>query len=120
MLRVVGCYTTRWWIEEYHKALKSGSGVETSQLARADRLQSLIAVLAVVAVRLLGVKLLARLSTTDADVLKTTNPPTTMKNLSVMTSLESLGCFRMILLLRGAKKRICTFPQIIFDKMLSP
>ena len=58
--RVVGRYTARWWIEEYHKALKSGTGVETSQLARGDRLASLIAVLAVVAVRLLNTKLLAR------------------------------------------------------------
>jgi len=58
--RVVGCYTARWWIEEYHKALKSGAGVEASQLERGDRLESLIAVLAVVAVRLLGAKLLAR------------------------------------------------------------
>jgi hypothetical protein len=60
VLRVVGRYTARWWIEEYHKALKSGAGVEKSQLERADRLESLIAVLAVVAVRLLGAKLLAR------------------------------------------------------------
>jgi hypothetical protein len=58
--RVVGCYATRWWIEEYHKALKSGAGVEASQLEQAHRLESLIAVLAVVAVRLLGAKLLAR------------------------------------------------------------
>lgn len=58
--RVVGRYAARWWIEEYHKALKSGAGVEESQLGRADRLESLIAVLAVVAVRLLGAKLLAR------------------------------------------------------------
>src|SRR5262249_18706920 len=58
--RVVGYYTARWWIEEYHKALKSGAGVEASQLQRADRLESLIAVLAVVAVRLLNTKLLAR------------------------------------------------------------
>lgn len=58
--RVVGCYTARWWIEEYHKALKSGAGVEDSQLAQADRLEALIGVLAVVAVRLLGAKLLAR------------------------------------------------------------
>ncbi len=58
--RVVGCYTARWWIEEYHKALKSGAGVEASQLERGDRLEPLIAVLAVVAVRLLGAKLLAR------------------------------------------------------------
>lgn len=58
--RVVGRYTARWWIEEYHKALKSGAGVEESQLARGDRLGPLIAVLAVVAVRLLSTKLLAR------------------------------------------------------------
>ena len=50
----------RWWIEEYHKALKSGAGVEESQLEKADRLESLIAVLSVVAVRLLSAKLLAR------------------------------------------------------------
>lgn len=60
VLRVVGRYAARWWIEEYHKALKSGAGVEESQLARADRLESLIAVLAVVAVRLLSTKMLAR------------------------------------------------------------
>ena len=58
--RVVGCYTARWWIEEYHKALKSGTTVEASQLEEGSRLQSLIAVLAVVAVRLLSTKLLAR------------------------------------------------------------
>jgi hypothetical protein len=58
--RAVGYYTARWWIEEYHKALKSGAGVEQSQLERADRLEPLIAVLAVVAVRLLSTKMLAR------------------------------------------------------------
>jgi hypothetical protein len=58
--RVVGCYTARWWIEEYHKALKSGTGVEHSQLTQADRLEPLIAVLAVVAGRLLSTKMLAR------------------------------------------------------------
>lgn len=58
--RVVGYYTARWWIEEYHKALKSGAGVEESQLERADRLEPLIGVLAVVAVRLLSTKMLAR------------------------------------------------------------
>jgi hypothetical protein len=58
--RIIGRYTARWWIEEYHKALKSGAGVEESQLEKGCRLESLIAVLAVVAVRLLGAKLLAR------------------------------------------------------------
>ncbi len=58
--RVVGYYTARWWIEEYHKALKTGTGVETSQLEGADRLEPLIGILSVVAVRLLNAKLLAR------------------------------------------------------------
>lgn len=58
--RVVGCYTARWWIEEYHKALKTGAGVQESQLERAYRLEPLIAILAVVAVRLLSAKMLAR------------------------------------------------------------
>ena len=58
--RVVGIYAKRWLIEEYHKALKSGAGVEQSQLERGYRLESLIGVLAVVAVRLLNTKLIAR------------------------------------------------------------
>jgi len=58
--RIVGCYTARWWIEEYHKALKSGVKVEESQLEQASRLECLIAILAVVAVRLLHTKMLAR------------------------------------------------------------
>ena len=58
--RVVGRYASRWWIEEYHKALKSGTSVEESQLQRAERLEALIGVLAVVAVRLLSAKMLAR------------------------------------------------------------
>lgn len=58
--RVVGRYTRRWLIEEYHKALKTGARVERSALESAERLQALLAVLAVVAVRLLNTKLLAR------------------------------------------------------------
>jgi hypothetical protein len=58
--RLVGRYTARWHIEEYHKALKSGAGVEESQLTQAYRLETLIAVLALVAVRLVHTKLLAR------------------------------------------------------------
>lgn len=59
-LRIVGRYTARWWIEEYHKALKSGTEVEASQLAKAHRLETLTAVLAIVAVRLLNAQWLAR------------------------------------------------------------
>jgi hypothetical protein len=58
--RIIGRYAARWWVEEYHKALKSGAQVEESQLKRACRLESLVAILAVVAVRLLNTKHLAR------------------------------------------------------------
>ncbi len=58
--RVVQCYAARWLVEEYHKALKTGTRVEASQLEEAYRLENLLAVLAIVAVRLLNAKLLAR------------------------------------------------------------
>ena len=58
--RIVGRYTARWWIEAYHKVLKSGTGAEASQLEAAYRLETLVAVLAIVAVRLLNAQWLAR------------------------------------------------------------
>jgi hypothetical protein len=57
--RVLGRYAARWLVEEYHKALKTGAGVEQSQLSQAYRLETLVTVLAIVAVRLLSTKLLA-------------------------------------------------------------
>jgi Transposase DNA-binding/Transposase Tn5 dimerisation domain/Transposase DDE domain len=72
--RVVGYYTARWWIEEYHKALKSGTQVEASQLESADRLEPLIGILAVVAVRLLGAKLLARSRPTSGEAAASFGP----------------------------------------------
>ena len=58
--RVIGRYCARWWVEEYHKALKTGAGVEDSQLEKQSRIESLVAVLAIVAVRLVNLKFLAR------------------------------------------------------------
>jgi len=58
-MRVVKAYTRRWLIEEYHKALKTGTRIEDSQLQAAQRIEALLAVLAVVAVRLLNRKLIA-------------------------------------------------------------
>jgi hypothetical protein len=59
-MRVIKAYTRRWLIEEYHKCLKSGTGIEQSQLATAQHITALLGILAVVAVRLLHAKLLAR------------------------------------------------------------
>lgn len=58
--QIVGCYTQRWLVEEFHKALKSGTQVEASQLATGRALQALCAVLSLVALRLLETKLYAR------------------------------------------------------------
>jgi hypothetical protein len=49
-------YSSRWTIEEYHKALKSGCGIETLQFTTEDRLQPAIALLSVVALHLLNLR----------------------------------------------------------------
>lgn len=59
-IRVAKAYGCRWLIEEYHKALKTGTGIENCQLTTAERIETLLGILAVVAVRLLNMKLLAR------------------------------------------------------------
>lgn len=58
--RIVARYALRWWIEQYHKALKSGAGIEESQLEKGFRLENLLALLAIVAVRLVNTQWLAR------------------------------------------------------------
>jgi Transposase DNA-binding/Transposase DDE domain len=58
--RIIARYARRWLVEEYHKALKSGAHVEASQLETRARVEALLGILAVVAIRLLQTKLLAR------------------------------------------------------------
>lgn len=57
---VIGYYECRWLIEEYHKALKTGCRVEERQLHTADRLEVVVGLMSVVAVRLLQLKTMAR------------------------------------------------------------
>jgi hypothetical protein len=57
--RIVELYTCRWLIEEYHKALKTGAGIEDSQLEEKRRIEALLGILSLVAVRLLDLKLRA-------------------------------------------------------------
>jgi hypothetical protein len=49
-------YSTRWLIEEYHKAIKTGLGAERLQLESAERLFAAIALMSVVALRLLALR----------------------------------------------------------------
>ena len=57
---IIGYYELRWLVEEYHKALKTGCRTESRQLKAAGRLEALVALTSVVAVRLLRLKSLAR------------------------------------------------------------
>jgi hypothetical protein len=106
VLRVVGRYSARWWIEEYHKALKTGAGAEESQLEQGYRLESLIAVLAIVAVRVLATKFLARsrpesfeavqdFSPTALTILETKlgKPRGGWTNQKLLTAIARLGGF---------------------------
>jgi Transposase DNA-binding/Transposase DDE domain len=53
-------YRLRWVVEEYHKALKTGCAIEQRQLQRAQGLLALLGLLAIVAVRLLQLRTVAR------------------------------------------------------------
>jgi len=59
---VIEYYETRWLVEEYHKALKTGCRVQKRQLKTAGRLEAMVGLLSVAAVRLLQLKSLARTS----------------------------------------------------------
>lgn len=55
--RVVAMYKRRWLIEEFHKGLKTGAGVEQSQLGTAGKLMAWCGVLSVITTWLLRQKL---------------------------------------------------------------
>lgn len=55
--RIVAMYRRRWTIEEFHKGLKTGAGMEKSQLSTLERLSAWCGVLSVVTVWLLAQKI---------------------------------------------------------------
>lgn len=55
-LRVSLQYSTRWIVEEFHKALKTGLGLERLQLEEASRLEACAAIMSVVSLRLLDLR----------------------------------------------------------------
>jgi Transposase DNA-binding/Transposase Tn5 dimerisation domain len=59
-MTVIAAYEKRWQIEEWHKALKSGCQLERRQLKKARRVEALVGILGVVAVRLLQLRSVAR------------------------------------------------------------
>jgi hypothetical protein len=60
-LRVIGWYEARWVIEEFHKAFKTGCGVEELQFTDTARLEPAIALLSAVATTLLNLRAAADL-----------------------------------------------------------
>jgi hypothetical protein len=61
---VIEYYERRWLIEEYHKAIKSGCRVTGRQLKTKERLEAMVGLMTVTAVRLVQLKSIAR---TDPD-----------------------------------------------------
>lgn len=59
---VIEWYEARWTVEEYHKCLKTGLGIETSQLETFDGIERLLGIQSVLAVRLLQLQRAARLA----------------------------------------------------------
>jgi hypothetical protein len=59
-VEVARWYSLRWLVEEYHKGLKTGCAVEARQMETGHRRAACTARLAIVAVRLLQLKLEAR------------------------------------------------------------
>jgi hypothetical protein len=57
---VIEYYEARWLVEEYHKALKTGCRVQDRQLKTAGRLEAMVGLMSVSAVRLLQLKSVAR------------------------------------------------------------
>ena len=58
--QVIEYYEARWMVEELHKAMKSGCGMKMRQLKTAARLEPMVALMSVEAVRLLQLKTLAQ------------------------------------------------------------
>lgn len=56
---VIGYYSQRWAIEEYHKALKTGCRVEERYYETSERLERITGLLAIVAVQLLRLRTLS-------------------------------------------------------------
>lgn len=59
-LIAIGYYEKRWLIEEWHKALKTGCRITARQLKTKERVEAMLGLMCVIAVRLLQLKSVAR------------------------------------------------------------
>lgn len=102
-LEVVAIYRERWLIEDYHKALKTGTSVESFQLGTAQALESVIGITALLAVRLLGLQLLAA-ACPDTPLPKDCADPQVLAVLEYRSKRKSNGCWTVGEYLRALAK----------------
>ena len=55
-LKVIRIYTTRWRVEDFHKAWKTGAGAERQRMVEPEHLERMVSILAFVAVRLMQLR----------------------------------------------------------------
>jgi hypothetical protein len=99
--KVIEGYRTRWTIEEYFKAVKTGCAYESRQLESFHALENLLAYTLVVAYALLLMRALARankrwpasavLSDTELDVLRSLDRPRLAANASLREALLAIA-----------------------------
>ena len=84
---IVGYYEKRWLIEEWHKVLKTGMRVEARQLKTSARLEAMMGVMSVAAVRLFQLKGEAR--TAPERAAEQVVPPKYVRALKAVRKLGS-------------------------------
>jgi hypothetical protein len=100
--KIVAIYRRRWLIEEYHKALKTGVGMEKSQLTEVRKLMALAGILSVVCMWLLDLKLEAR-AKVDVPLRPDQADAATMEILESKTGRPKTGWSSRTLLVAIAK-----------------
>jgi hypothetical protein len=85
-MMIVAYYEKRWLIEEWHKVLKTGMQVEARQLKTSDRLEAMMGLMSVAAVRLFQLKGEAR--TAPERPAEQVVPP---KYVSALKAVRKLG-----------------------------
>jgi hypothetical protein len=81
--RVIGWYQTRWVIEEFHKAVKTGCQMEGMQFTDVARLEPMIALLSTVATTLLNLRAASQLPDAKSRPAQTVVDKTYVEVLSV-------------------------------------
>jgi hypothetical protein len=90
-LEVIAQYACRWIIEDFHKALKSGTKAEKLQLEKAERLFAATAIMSIVALRLIGIRELLRIDPlADVSIAKLSELEIKVLELAVKQKIKNI------------------------------